>query len=48
MDDCINDDFEHFIVHRTRKILDAIASATGKPISGRDSEEVRDTFGDSL
>ena len=48
MDDCKNDDFEQFIVHRARKILDAIASATGKPISGRDSEEVKDTFGDSL
>ena len=48
MDDCMSDDFEHFIVHRARKILDAIASATGKPISGRDSDEVKDTFGDSL
>ncbi len=48
MDDCLSDDFEHFIVHRARKILDAIASATGKPISGRDSEEVKNTFGDSI
>ena len=48
MDDCMSDDFEHFIVHRARRILDAIASATGKPISGRDSEEVKNTFGDIL
>ncbi len=45
MDDCMTDDFEQFIAHRAGKILDAIAIATGKPISGRDSEEVIKTFG---
>ena len=48
MADCMADDFAKFIVHRARKILDAIASATGKPISGRDSEEVKQTFGEAL
>ena len=48
MDDCTTDDFEKFIIHRAGKILDAIATATGKPISGRDSEEVIKTFGDKI
>lgn len=48
MDDCMNDDFEQFILHRASKILDAIATATGKPISGRDSEEVIKTFGNKI
>lgn len=48
MADCMSDDFERFIVHRARKILDAIANVTGKPISGRDSDEVREKFGEIL
>ena len=48
MDDCRTDDFERFIVNRARKILDAIENATGKPISGRDSDEVKQAFGDHL
>ena len=48
MADCTTDDFERFIVHRARKILDAIANVTGKPISGRDSDEVREKFGEIL
>ena len=48
MTDCMSDDFERFIVHRARKILDAIANVTGKPISGRDSDEVREKFGEIL
>lgn len=48
MDDCMTDDFEQFIAHRAGKILDAIAAATGKPISGRDSEEVIKTFGNNI
>ena len=48
MADCVSDDFERFIVHRARKILDAIANVTGKPISGRDSDEVREKFGEIL
>ena len=48
MADCMSDDFERFIVHRARKILDAIANVTGKPISGRDSDEVREKFDEIL
>lgn len=48
MADCMSDDFERFIVHRARKILDGIANVTGKPISGRDSDEVREKFGEIL
>lgn len=48
MDDCIADNFEQFIINRAKKILDAISSATGKPISGRDSDEVKQTFGDCI
>ena len=48
MDDCIADNFEQFIINRAKKILDAISSATGKPISGRDSDEVKQTFGDFI
>ena len=48
MDDCRTDDFARFIVNRARKILDAIEKATGKPISGRNSDEVKQAFGDHL
>ena len=48
MDDCRTDDFARFIVNRARKILDAIENATGKQISGRTSDEVKQTFGDHL
>ena len=48
MDDCIADNFEQFIINRAKKILDAISSATGKPISGRDSDEVKQKFGDFI
>ena len=48
MDDCRTDDFARFIVNRARKILDAIEKATGKPISGRDNDEVKQAFGDHL
>lgn len=43
-----NDDFNAFIVSRAIMLLDAIASAMGKPISGRDGEEVINSFGQSL
>ena len=43
-----NDDFNAFIVGRAIMLLDAIAAATGKPISGRDGEEVINGFGCSL
>ena len=48
MDDCRTDDFARFIVNRARKILDAIENATGKRISGRASDEVKQAFGDHL
>ena len=43
-----NNDFNAFIVSRAIMLLDAIATATGKPISGRDSEEVVASFGQAL
>ena len=42
------DDFDMFILDRAKKILDAIQNATGKIITGRDSEEVIEQFGDKL
>ena len=45
---CRSDDFERFIVCRAKKLLDIIESATGKVVSGRDSEEVIEAFGDKL
>lgn len=48
MDACRTDDFARFIVNRARKILDAIEIATGKPISGRASDEVKQAFGNHL
>lgn len=41
-------DFNKHIVYRAKKLLDAIEKATGKPISGRDSEEVINRFGETL
>ena len=43
-----NDDFNAFIVSRAIMLLDAIATAMGKPISGRDGEEVINSFGSPL
>ena len=45
---CRSDDFENFIICRAKKLLDIIESATGKVVSGRDSEEVIEAFGDRL
>lgn len=42
------DDFDAFIVSRAMMLLDAIADAMGKPISGRDGEEVINSFGHPL
>lgn len=42
------DDFDMFILDRAKKNLDAIQNATGKIITGRDSEEVIEQFGDKL
>ena len=34
------DDFDQFIIDRAKRLLDAIQIATGKTISGRDSDDV--------
>lgn len=46
--DCRQDNFDKFIVKRASKLLDAIESVMGKPVSGRDSEEVIFSFGKGL
>ena len=46
--DCRNDDFDKFIIHRAKALLNVIEIATGKAISGRDSEDVINAFGDRL
>jgi hypothetical protein len=43
-----NDEFQSFIVDRAKKLLSAIEQATGRTISGKDSDEVRQAFGDAL
>ena len=43
-----SDDFNTFIISRAIMLLDAIAAAMGKPISGRDGEEVINNFGTAL
>lgn len=43
-----NDDFQNFIIDRAKKLLKAIEQATGRTISGKDSEEVQQAFGASL
>ena len=43
-----SDDFNAFIIQRAIMLLDAIAIAMGKPISGRDGEEVINSFGTAL
>lgn len=43
-----NNEFQDFIIDRAKKILSAIEQATGRTISGKDSDEVRQAFGGSL
>lgn len=43
-----SDNFDAFIRHRGSALLNLIESATGKTISGRDSEETKTAFGDTL
>ncbi len=43
-----NDQFQDFIIDRTKKILNAIEYATGRTISGKESDEVKQVFGSSL
>ena len=45
---CRNDDFNTYFVKRASALLDAIERATGKPISGRNSEDVIKEFGTAL
>ena len=45
---CRIDDFDGHIINRAKMILIAIENATGKTISGKDSEEVIKSFGQSL
>lgn len=43
-----NDDFQNFFIDRAKKLLRAIEQATGRVISGKDSDEVQQGFGSSL
>lgn len=43
-----NNEFQRFIIDRAKKLLIAIESATGRTISGKDSDEVKQAFGASL
>lgn len=45
---CRSDDFDGHIISRAKMILTAIEKATGKTISGKDSEEVIKSFGQPL
>lgn len=45
---CRNDDFHGHIISRAKMLLVAIENATGKSIAGKDSEEVINSFGESL
>lgn len=42
------DDFEHYFIDRAKQLLNRIEKATGKAISGRDSEETVREFGEAL
>ncbi len=43
-----NDEFQNFIADRAKKLLSAIEAATGRTISGKDSDEVQQEFGAAL
>lgn len=43
-----NNEFQSFIIDRAMKLLRAIEQATGRTISGKDSDDVQQAFGDSL
>lgn len=42
------DRFDEFIRARAARLLDLVEEATGKPVAGRDSDEVVETFGGGL
>ena len=48
VDCCGRDDFNKHIILRAKRLLNAIEVAMGKNISGRDSEEVLNSFGEIL
>lgn len=48
VESCRSDDFNAYFIKRASALLDAIEKATGKPISGRDSEDVIKEFGQAL
>lgn len=43
-----NNEFQNFIADRAKKLLSAIEAATGRTISGKDSDEVQQEFGAAL
>lgn len=43
-----NNEFDKFIIDRAKKLLTAIETATGRTISGKDSDEVKQMFGEVL
>ena len=43
-----NNDFQLFILDRSKKLLETIENAMGKTVTGKDSDEVINSFGDSL
>ncbi|WP_102341540.1 DUF262 domain-containing protein [Galactobacillus timonensis] len=43
-----NNDFQKYFVDRAKKLLAAIETATGRTISGKDADEVKQTFGEAL
>ena len=43
-----NNRFQDFIIDRAKKLLSAIEQATGRTVSGKDSDEVIQAFGDAL
>ena len=48
VESCRKDDFNTYFVKRASALLDAIANATGKPVAGRNSEDVVREFGSAL
>ena len=44
----VADDFDAYFIDRAKKLLDRIEKATGKTISGRDSEETINEYGQSF
>lgn len=43
-----SDSFDEFIIDRAARLLDLVETATGKPVSDRDSDEVKEKFGSQV